>query len=92
MSTRSATIVSLSSSCPSRVIRPSAARARLSFVHDGIIGRTTMMLTYVVRVMAQWRRFNSLLDRLDRMSDRDLAARGLSRSDVIRHAMEHAER
>ena len=51
-----------------------------------------MMLTYVVRVMAQWRRFNSLLDRLDRMSDRDLAARGLSRSDVIRHVMEHAER
>jgi uncharacterized protein YjiS (DUF1127 family) len=87
MSTRSATIVSLSSSCPSRAIQPSATRARQSLVL-----LAPAMLMHVVRLATAWRHFNSELDRLNRMSDRELAERGISRSDVIHFAMEHSER
>ena len=48
------------------------------------------MLGHVARVATSWRRFNRVLHSLERMSDRELAARGISRSDVIRVAMEHS--
>jgi uncharacterized protein YjiS (DUF1127 family) len=92
VSNQSATIFSLSPPCPSRGIQPSAIRTRLSLVYNRITGTPAMALIQFVRLVAMWRRFNSLLDRLDRMSDRELAERGIIRSDVIRFAMEHSER
>jgi uncharacterized protein YjiS (DUF1127 family) len=50
------------------------------------------MVIHVVRLTDVWRHFNSELGRLGRMSDRELAERGISRSDIIRFAMEHSER
>jgi uncharacterized protein YjiS (DUF1127 family) len=51
-----------------------------------------MFLIHFMRMVSQWRRFNSLLDHLNRMTDRELADLGISRSDVIRFAMDHSER
>ena len=44
-----------------------------------------MFLIHFMRMVSQWRRFNSLLDH-------ELADLGISRSDVIRFAMDHSER
>jgi uncharacterized protein YjiS (DUF1127 family) len=51
-----------------------------------------MFLIHFMRMVSQWRRFNSLLDHLNRMTDRELADLGISRTDVIRFAMDHSER
>ena len=51
-----------------------------------------MFLMHFMGLVAQWRRFNGLLNHLDRMSDRELAELGINRSDVIRFAMQQSER
>jgi uncharacterized protein YjiS (DUF1127 family) len=51
-----------------------------------------MFLFYVLRLVRQWRRFNSALTELNRLSDRELADIGIGRSDVVRLAMEQSER
>jgi uncharacterized protein YjiS (DUF1127 family) len=51
-----------------------------------------MFLMHFMRMVAQWRRFNGLLAHLNQMNDRELSELGISRSDVIRFAMEHSER
>jgi uncharacterized protein YjiS (DUF1127 family) len=88
----SATILSPFPSLPRRGIRTSELRTTLSLACHRIATTTAATVIHVVRLAEVWRHFNSELDRLDRMSDRELAGRGISRSDVIRCAMEHSER
>jgi uncharacterized protein YjiS (DUF1127 family) len=51
-----------------------------------------MFLINLLRFVQQWRRFNSALDQLNRLSDRELADMGIGRSDVIRLAMDQSEK
>ncbi len=51
-----------------------------------------MFLMHFMRSVAQWRRFNGLLNHLNHMNDRELSELGISRSNVIRFAMDHSER
>ena len=88
----SATILSPFPSLPRRGIRTSTLRTTLSLACYRIATTTAATVIHVMRLVAMWRHFNSELGRLNRMSDRELAERGISRSDVIRLAMEHSER
>jgi uncharacterized protein YjiS (DUF1127 family) len=51
-----------------------------------------MLLSNIVRLLRSWRRYNSSLNELYRMDDRDLADIGISRSDIPRIAWEASQR
>jgi uncharacterized protein YjiS (DUF1127 family) len=53
---------------------------------------TAMFVINFFRVVQQFRRFNSALERLQAMSDRELEDIGINRSDVIRSALELSEK
>jgi uncharacterized protein YjiS (DUF1127 family) len=53
---------------------------------------TAMFVINFFRVVQQFRRFNSALERLQSMSDRELEDIGTSRTDVIRFALEQSEK
>ena len=51
-----------------------------------------MILSHIVSVYRQWRRYNRSLSELNRLGDRELADIGISRSDIPRVAWENSER
>jgi uncharacterized protein YjiS (DUF1127 family) len=51
-----------------------------------------MFVINVFRIVQQYRRFNSALERLQSMSDRELENLGVDRTDVIRFALEQSEK
>ncbi len=51
-----------------------------------------MTLSTLVRYLRAWRRYNSTLRELARLSDRDLADIGMNRGDVYAKAWESAQK
>jgi len=54
-------------------------------------GLTTMILTHLLGVYRQWRRYNDSLRELNRLGDRELADIGITRGDIPRVAWETSE-
>jgi uncharacterized protein YjiS (DUF1127 family) len=54
-------------------------------------GLTTMLLTHLVGVFKQWRRYNESLRELNRLGDRELADIGITRGDIPRVAWQTSE-
>jgi uncharacterized protein YjiS (DUF1127 family) len=77
----------ISSQPPSCSCRPSAPATT-----PPILQLAPAMLTHLIGLVPLWRRFTGVLARLERMSDSELAAHGISRSDVARLAMKHSDR
>jgi uncharacterized protein YjiS (DUF1127 family) len=50
------------------------------------------MLLSVIRFLQAWNRYNSSVNELSRLGDRELSDIGISRSDIYRIAWEHAHR
>lgn len=50
------------------------------------------MLASIVRLIREWRRYNTSLSELSRLGDRELADIGISRSDIPRVAWSAAHR
>ena len=51
-----------------------------------------MILTHLIGVYRQWRRYNDSLRELNQLGDRELADIGLSRGDIPRVAWENSDR
>ncbi len=51
-----------------------------------------MFLANLIRVLRQWRAYDTSLQELNRLGDRELADIGISRSDIPRVAWQNAER
>jgi uncharacterized protein YjiS (DUF1127 family) len=51
-----------------------------------------MLLSHLVDIFRQWRRYNESLRELNRLADRELADIGMTRSDIPRVAWETSER
>ena len=51
-----------------------------------------MLMFALLRLVAQFRRFNNGLNHLGRLSEGQLAQLGINRSDIVRFAMEQTER
>jgi len=49
-----------------------------------------MSLSTVIEIYRDWRRYNARLKELNELSDRELAAIGISRTDIYRIAWEKA--
>jgi len=54
-------------------------------------GLTTMILTHLLGVYRQWRRYNDSIRELNRLGDRELADIGITRGDIPRVAWESSE-
>ena len=52
---------------------------------------TTMLLSHLVDIFRQWRRYNESLRELNRLADRELADIGMTRGDIPRVAWESSE-
>ena len=50
------------------------------------------MLTHIVRLLREWKRYNHSLSELNRLGDRELADIGISRSDIPHVAWTHAHK
>ncbi len=50
------------------------------------------MLTNIVRMIREWKRYNQSMTELSRLGDRELADIGISRSDIPRVAWNSAHR
>ena len=50
-----------------------------------------MLLTHLLGVYRQWRRYNESLRELNRLGDRELADIGITRGDIPRVAWESSE-
>jgi len=50
------------------------------------------MLSHLIRLFRQWRRYEASLRELSRLSDRELADIGVSRSDIHRISWENGGR
>jgi uncharacterized protein YjiS (DUF1127 family) len=48
------------------------------------------MFTNLVRLIRSWNSYNRSLNELNRLGDRELADIGISRSDIVRVAWNHA--
>jgi uncharacterized protein YjiS (DUF1127 family) len=55
-------------------------------------GLTSMLLSHLVGVYRQWRRYNQSLRELNRLGDRELADIGITRGDIPRVAWDNSER
>jgi uncharacterized protein YjiS (DUF1127 family) len=51
-----------------------------------------MLLSHLVDIFRQWRRYNESLRELNRLADRELADIGMTRGDIPRVAWETSER
>ncbi|MEW6449752.1 MAG: DUF1127 domain-containing protein [Pseudomonadota bacterium] len=51
-----------------------------------------MLLSHLVDMYRQWRRYNESLRELNRLADRELADIGMTRGDIPRVAWESSER
>jgi uncharacterized protein YjiS (DUF1127 family) len=51
-----------------------------------------MLLSHLVDIFRQWRRYNESLRELNRLADRELADIGMTRGDIPRVAWESSER
>lgn len=51
-----------------------------------------MILSHLVDIFRQWRRYNESLRELNRLADRELADIGMTRGDIPRVAWETSER
>ena len=51
-----------------------------------------MLLSHLVDIFRQWRRYNESLRELNRLADRELADIGMTRGDITRVAWESSER
>ena len=51
-----------------------------------------MLLSHLMRLLRQWRRYNASLRELNQLGDRELADIGISRSDIPRVAWEGSAR
>ena len=51
-----------------------------------------MILSQLVDIFRQWRRYNESLRELNRLADRELADIGMTRGDIPRVAWETSER
>jgi uncharacterized protein YjiS (DUF1127 family) len=49
------------------------------------------MLFTIIRFVQNWKRYNARLNELSHLDDRQLAARGLTRQDIPRLAVESAQ-
>ncbi|WP_204349976.1 DUF1127 domain-containing protein, partial [Serratia marcescens] len=61
----------------------------ISPIHQRV---TTMLLSHLVDMYRQWRRYNESLRELNRLADRELADIGMTRGDIPRVAWESSER
>jgi uncharacterized protein YjiS (DUF1127 family) len=50
-----------------------------------------MLLSHLVDIFRQWRRYNESLRELNRLADRELADIGMTRGDIPRVAWESSE-
>ena len=51
-----------------------------------------MILSHIVQVYRQWRRYNESVRELSRLNDRELSDIGITRGDIPRAAWESSER
>ena len=50
-----------------------------------------MLLSHIVQVYRQWRRYNTTVRELSRLNDRELSDIGITRTDIPRAAWESSE-
>ena len=51
-----------------------------------------MLLSHIVQIYRQWRRYNDSVRELSRLNDRELSDIGITRGDIPRVAWESSER